>query len=113
MRVIIAGSRHITDAMTISNAIISSGFDITEVVSGGACGVDSLGELWAKSRKIPIKQFIPRWDLYGLAAGPRRNAQMARYADALIAIYDGKSKGTSNMIAEAKKRRLYVHIIIV
>ena len=43
MKVIIAGSRNFTDYKVLQDAIKNSGFKITEVVSGGAKGVDSLG----------------------------------------------------------------------
>jgi hypothetical protein len=78
---------------------------ITEVVSGGATGVDELGEAWAKAQGIPITQFLVSkadWDTYGKSAGPRRNRVMAAYGDALLAIWDGASRGTANMIAEMR-----------
>lgn len=54
-------------------------------------------------RDIPVKRFPADWDRHGRAAGPIRNCQMAQYADALIAIWDGKSRGTKNMIDEMNK----------
>lgn len=103
MKVIIAGSRSITSLTTIYNAIEQSGFAITEVVSGGARGVDKVGELWAKSHNIPCKVFQAEWNKHGRAAGARRNVDMALYADALIAIWDGVSPGTRNMIRTIEK----------
>jgi len=79
-------------------------FTISEVVSGGAAGVDHIGEKWAIKNKIPIKFFIPEWKKFGKKAGPLRNIQMADYADALVAIWDGESRGTWHMINEMKKR---------
>lgn len=99
MKVIIAGSRDIIDLDEVRRALDNCGFEVTEVVSGGATGVDSLGETLARLRNIPIKQFIPAWDGYaGKRAGFVRNAQMALYADALVAVWDGKSRGTKHMI---------------
>jgi hypothetical protein len=98
MKVIIAGSRDIKDWEAVYTAIDNSKFSITEVISGTARGVDQYGELWAKAHNIPIKQFPANWEKYGKSAGARRNAEMATYADALIAVWDGKSKGTFNMI---------------
>lgn len=71
-------------------------------------GADWYGELWAKRNDIPVKRFYA--DLYGKwpACGPRRNAAMAEYADALIALPGGK--GTANMIDEARKRGLKVYV---
>lgn len=98
MKVVIAGSRDIVDRLGLVKAIKQSGFDITEVVSGKARGVDTMGETWAVANDIPIKQFPADWSKHGNAAGPIRNSMMAEYADAAIIIWDGKSAGTLNMI---------------
>jgi hypothetical protein len=103
MRVIIAGGRDIADARLVLKGIKESGFNITEVVSGGAKGIDLIGEKWAKFFKVPVKVFPANWDKNGKAAGHIRNREMAQYADALIAVWDGKSKGTKNMIENMKK----------
>lgn len=112
MKVIIAGSRTITDYDIVKKAIteakITCGFSITEVVSGGAYGVDRLGEKWAKENGIPIKKFLPNWDQYGKSAGIRRNIEMAEYADGLIVLIQGGSKGSSHMFQEATKKGLKV-----
>jgi hypothetical protein len=112
MKVIIAGSRHIDNIHFLELAIQKSGFDITEVVSGGARGVDQLGERWAKDHNIPIKKFSAEWDKYGKKAGPMRNKLMAEYGEALIAIYDG-GKGTKNMIENATKQGLQIYIYYI
>ena len=98
MRVIIAGSRDIADYNLVIEAISSSPFKITTIVSGGARGVDKLGERWAKEHDRRVKKFYADWDVYGKAAGHIRNVRMAKYADALIAVWDGKSRGTRDMI---------------
>ena len=111
MKVIIAGSRGITSLAEVESALIVSGFKPTEIVSGGAPGVDRLGEKLAALRAIPVRQFIPDWSGYaGARAGFVRNTQMAEYADALLAIWDGKSKGTKHMIDTAWKKGLEVFI---
>lgn len=107
MRVIIAGSRHMPYESydLINRAVEKSGFKITEVVSGHAEGADKLGELWARTNKIPCKVFPAEWDLYGRAAGPIRNGQMKDYADALIVfIWDG-SRGSENMRKQMEKAK--------
>lgn len=113
MKVIIAGSREVTDYPTILRAIVAADFDITEVVSGGARGVDRLGERYAQLQGIPVKVFAADWSEFGKAAGPMRNREMAHYADALIALWDGESRGTKSMIqlARAAGLRVYVHEI--
>jgi hypothetical protein len=116
MKTIIAGSRRLdTDqylVWLVADAVIKSGFNITEVVSGGARGIDLAGEDWAKANipPTPIKRFIPDWDRQGKAAGIIRNGDMARYAEALIAIWDGSSRGTKNMIETATKLGLKVFV---
>ncbi len=112
MKTIIAGSRSITNQVTVFWAIDNSPFcdKITEVVSGGARGIDTLGELWAARNAIPVTQFLPDWSV-GKHAGLLRNSEMATYADALIAIHDGKSTGTLHMITQMKKLSKIVHIV--
>lgn len=110
MKTIIAGSRGVTSKIEVFKAIVESGFHITEVVSGRARGVDRIGEEFALERRIPLKLFPADWDGLGRAAGHIRNAQMAYYADALIAIWDGASKGTANMIHLASRRGLQVYV---
>lgn len=112
MKVIIAGSRGITNLSIVKQVIESSGFLIKEVVCGGARGVDSLGKEWA-GNKIPVKLFLPDWDTYGNSAGYRRNIEMAKYADALIAIWDGTSKGTMHMIDIARNLGLRLHVKVI
>jgi len=103
MKVVITGSRHINDRLALVKAIKQSGFDITEVVRGVSSGVDTLGETWARANDIPIKQMQAEWDKFGKSAGPRRNKEMANYADAAIFLWDGESKGTLNIIKNMVK----------
>lgn len=114
MKVIIAGSRSIVDFSAVANAAEKSTWktDITEVVSGHARGVDRLGEQWARQNNLPIKVFKADWGKFGQRAGYLRNAQMADYADALIAIWDGKSSGTSDMVRQMQQRNKFVYIVI-
>ena len=97
-KVIIAGSRGITEYKDVEKAYVTSGLSIIEVVSGAARGVDTLGELLAEKLEIPVSRFIPDWDGLGKRAGMLRNFDMGNYATALIAIWDGKSPGTKGMI---------------
>lgn len=112
MKVIIAGSRSITDPREVAQAIRASGFEITEVVSGGARrGVDRIGERWADLWCIPKKTMPANWKALGKAAGIIRNRQMADYAEGLIAVWDGTSRGTADMIkvATSKGLKVFVH----
>jgi hypothetical protein len=110
MRVIIAGSRNINSMDILEKAIDLSGFSITEVISGGARGVDTLGENWATDHGITFKRFPALWGDYGRSAGYKRNVVMAQNADALIALWNGSSKGTKHMIDIAKKQKLKVFV---
>lgn len=106
MRIIIAGSREITDYDYVRLACELTSFRPTEIVSGKAKrGVDTLGEAWAREVGLPIKEFPADWERYGRGAGMRRNSEMAAYADGLIAIWDGESPGTLDMISKMKGRR--------
>lgn len=101
MRVIIAGSRTVTDYQVICGAVEKFGADrITEVVSGTCRGPDRLGERWAKEHGVPIKLFPADWDKFGRSAGYIRNRQMAEYADAAVVVWDGVSRGSRNMADE-------------
>lgn len=110
MKVIIAGGRNIIDYSLLLDAVESAGFQITEIVSGGAKGVDEMAIRYAKTSDIKFTEFNADWNKNGRAAGPIRNRLMAEYADALIAIWDGESRGTKNMIEESVKKNLKVFI---
>jgi hypothetical protein len=112
MKVIIAGSRDIRSYSTVYSAFTESGFatTCTEIVSGGAKGVDAVGEEIAESSDIPVRIFPADWNAHGRAAGPIRNAEMAAYADALVAVWDGKSRGTKDMIQKAFREDLYIFV---
>ena len=112
MKLIIAGSRGISNPYDKVLLAIDKFqlFPIDEVISGTARGIDKAGEEYANSRGIPLKKFPASWSLFGRWAGSVRNAEMAGYADTLLAIWDGQSKGTKNMIETARKQELKVHI---
>lgn len=111
MKTIIAGSRSINNYSMIENAIMGLQHTrITEVVSGGAIGVDILGEMFATVYNIPIKKFIPDWNTYGKGAGILRNIAMGDYADCLMAFWDGKSTGTRHMITYAKSKGIKTYV---
>lgn len=111
MRLIIAGSRGASEA-DVRAALCRcpwSGF-VSAVVSGGARGADAWGERWASERMIEVLRFNAEWERFGKRAGPIRNEAMARSAEALIAVWDGESRGTSNMIERARQNGLRVFV---
>lgn len=110
MRLIIAGGRDFSDKEKLYEEVAKLE-NITEIVSGKAKGADSLGEQYAKDNNISVKLFPANWKKYGKAAGPIRNEEMAKYADSLIAFWDGKSLGTKSMISLARGNSLSITII--
>jgi hypothetical protein len=119
MRVIIAGGREVfvpDGVRMIEKAITESGFAITEIINGGASGIDAAARrYWSDKydRQPPdcsLRMIYAQWHKHGKSAGPIRNREMAKNADALIAIWDGKSRGTKNMIETAKEMGLKIHV---
>lgn len=113
MKTIIAGSRDITDIKVVEEVMQDLDWEVTENVCGLARGVDMLGAQWAYSKKIRTVAFPADWDKYGRRAGHVRNREMAEYAEALVAIWDGESAGTRNMISEARRLDLKVKVVII
>lgn len=113
LKIIIAGSRNFDNEALLfqkCGSIISKN-SVTEIISGNSKGADQLGEKFANLNCISVTKFIPNWQLYGKGAGEKRNIEMAKYANGLIAFWDGKSKGTKNMIEIAKKHNLRLWVI--
>ena len=113
MKIIVAGGRDAEPALyLVDKAIEESGMkkDMTQLVHGAARGIDSAAGEWAKINNIPVHVFPADWSKYGKSAGPIRNKQMAEYADALIAIWDGISRGTKHMIETAESMNLKIYI---
>lgn len=116
MKVIIAGSRHYRDYnqfKALCDQLFQTLPSEIEIVSGGAPGTDTMGERYAAEKGYPVKVFPADWNQYPRIAGHIRNSEMADYADALFAFWDGKSKGTDSMVRAARRRRLKVTITIL
>lgn len=114
MKLIIAGSRTIDwwDTFDINEVCKSLPEYPTEIVCGMAKGIDMLGAHFGYEYNIPVKEFPANWDKFGKGAGYIRNAEMAEYADMLLAIWDGKSRGTKNMIQEMLDRDKPVQVLL-
>lgn len=112
MKVIISGSRNFSNPILLVDAILTlqETFHFTEIVCGGARGVDSLGKLFGEANNIPIKLFPANWEKHGKTAGMIRNNEMAKYADVLIAFWDGKSTGTAHMITKMQHKEHYIFL---
>lgn len=114
MNTIIMGSRAITDYEQVKDVVNKCPFvdEISVVLSGGANGVDKLGELWAKENGVPVILFPADWNgPMKKRAGFLRNIQMAENADACIGIWDGRSVGTEHMMKLAKKKKLKLFVV--
>lgn len=112
---VIAGSRTITDYGLLCRAMgrtldAEPPFAV-DVISGGARGVDTLAERWhAEFADGELVVMEADWDQYSFAAGPIRNQKMADAGDVLVALWDGESSGTKNMIECAVNTGLDVHV---
>ena len=120
-RIIIAGSRSISgekaefavDGAMSQFTAGGANRGMYEIVTGGARGIDQAGKEWAERYDCEYTEFQPDGDVAGRAAGPQRNAEMAEYADALVAVWDGESNGTRNMIGQALDYGLDVYVSVV
>ena len=116
-KVIIAGNRTYTNFDFLEKEVLKFleeeklEKDKIEIISGGAKGADLLGEKFADKYEIPTHVMLANWNSYGKSAGPKRNEEMAKLGDYLIAFWNGESKGTKNMINNAKKYGLKIKII--
>lgn len=133
MIVVVFGGRGIKDpalvAQAMREAAARKGIVPTRVLSGRAPGVDTLGEGWADAQGIPWDPHPALWDdleapgavvrrgqsgkLYNARAGHDRNEVMARLADAGVAVWDGLSTGTRDMIERMRKHGKPVHVLVV
>lgn len=115
-RVIIAGCRDYNNYQELSSfcdKVLRVKIEQEEsivIVSGHCRGADALGERYAKERGFLVELFPAEWDRYGRSAGQKRNELMAKHSDALIAVWDGVSKGTGGMIELAKKYKLAIRV---
>ena len=124
MKLIIAGSRDIDDydALWVLLGCLGIADKVTEIVSGKARGVDTLGESYARDLSVPVKDFPAKWnDLeadfcrikvnksgreYNACAGFARNEDMAKYADACVILRHPESPGSLDMLKRAKAHKL-------
>lgn len=114
-KVIIAGCRHFQNYNFVKFYLdfILKNLDNVIIFSGGATGIDFLGERYAKENNLPIKKFPALWNKYGNAAGPIRNQEMAEEATHLIAFLSINSKGTKDMLKRAKDKDLKIREILI
>lgn len=116
-RLIVAGTRTFHNYFLLGLKLdmllaekIANGYRIV-IIEGGATGADDLANLYAVERGYEVVTVLADWDTHGKAAGPIRNRQMAEQGDALVAFWDGVSRGTADMIRQAKERGLLVRVV--
>ena len=109
MKVGVIGSR----GLTVDNLEQYLPEDTTEIVSGGAKGIDTCAREYALSHDIKLTEFLPEYSRYGRGAPLKRNLQIIIYSDLGIAFWDGQSKGTKNVIENCKKLNVKVDVHII
>lgn len=109
MKLLIAGSRSITSFDL--EKYIPSGVEL--VISGGARGIDTLAEQYADAHGLEKLIVCPRYEIYGRVAPIKRNEEMVDACDAVLAIWDGESKGTRHTLNYARKKGKKIIEIIV
>ena len=115
VKVIIAGGREFTDYAVLKRVCDHMLSKVKEtsnltIISGGARGVDQMGERYAKENNINLTIKKADWETHGKSAGYKRNQEMANIATHLIAFWDGQSRGTKHMIDIAKRDNLKSYV---
>jgi len=109
MKLLIVGSRSVTE-FDLSQYISS---DVDTIISGGAGGVDTIAEQYADAHRLSKYILRPRYDLYGRAAPIKRNEKMVDMADAVLVIWDGRSKGTQHTLKYTEKTDKPITLVVV
>src|SRR6266576_655260 len=111
MRVLVCGSRHLQDYELLKETL--DGYRLTEIIHGKARGADTLAGDYGRSNNIEVREFPAEWDKYGRGAGPIRNSQMLKEGkpDLVIAFLAPDSRGTQNMIDQARKAGVEVKMV--
>ena len=84
--------------------------NVTEIVSGGAQGIDTCAKSYALRHGLKLTEFLPEYAKYGRGAPLRRNITIIEHADLVLAFWDGKSRGTKFVIDNCKKRNIPVAV---
>ena len=109
MKVAVIGSR----GLTVSDLGKYLPENTTEIVSGGAKGVDTSAREYAKSNGIKLTEFLPEYTRFGRSAPLKRNISIIEYADIVLAFWDGKSRGTKFVIDNCRRLGVEVRVYIM
>ena len=85
---------------------------VTEIVSGGAKGIDTCAREYALANGLKLTEFLPEYEKYGRGAPLKRNLQIIDYADEVLAFWDGQSRGTKFVIEHCKAQGKPVHVFL-
>ena len=99
MKIAVVGSRN----LVVDHLELYLPEQVTEIVSGGAKGVDTCAKEYAKANGLLYTEFLPDYERYKRGAPLKRNQQIVEYADAVIVFWDGKSRGTKHTMELCKK----------
>ena len=108
MKLAVIGSRNL-NIVNLSEYLPRS---VTEIVSGGARGIDTCAREYALANNIKLTEFLPQYEKYGRAAPLYRNLQIIDYADEVFAFWDGKSRGTAFVIKQCRIKNKKVKIFV-
>ena len=109
MKVAIIGSRNLI-INDLQNYLPEN---VTEIVSGGAKGIDICAREYALSNDVKLTEFLPEYEKYGKSAPLKRNLQIIEYADEVIAFWDGSSAGTKHVIDNCRKMNKKITVITI
>lgn len=108
MKVAVIGSR----GLRVDNLEKYLPKETTEIVSGGARGIDACAREYAVRNNIKLTEFLPEYEKYGRSAPIKHNLLIIDYADYVLAFWDGKSHGTKYVIDNCKKKNKPVRVLI-
>jgi hypothetical protein len=109
----IVGSRHFRDYELFCKICDPFQSQMSQIVSGGALGADTLAERYAKEHHIELLIIPAQWHIYGKAAGPRRNRLIVDRANHMVAFLGPNSKGTADSIRRALFKGIPVKVVKV
>lgn len=116
MIVSVIGSRSFSNyeqlAQELDGLVLTTGQPITEIISGGARGADTLAERYARERGIPLRVLRPDYAAHGRAAPLIRNQAIVDACELVVAFYDGVSKGTAHALRLARRRGVRLIVVV-
>ncbi len=108
MKIAVIGSR----GLSVENLELYLPKETDEIVSGGAKGVDTSARKYAKEKGVKLTEFLPEYEKYGRSAPLKRSITIIEYADAVLAFWDGQSRGTKFVIDNCRKRNIPLKVYI-